>query len=103
MTEEKLDLCEDAPDLDAGDGEVPVYAVAHRRGVVQNTARRREYEALAVLYVTADGERAVERWVTPAELSATARALCVDESALSESGEGARTYAPIARKHPEVA
>ena len=104
MTVEKLLECNDVHD-DVDDGEAAVFAVAHRQGVVQNDAEEYEREAMNVLYLTADGERACERWYLgagPEGLSEVDRAFPADESEMEPTGERAQRFAPIVQDHPEV-
>lgn len=102
MTTEKLRACHDVHD-DVDADQAAVYAVAHRRGVVQNLATQTEYEALNVLYLTADGEQACERWYArPDGFEAVDRAMVVDVAELEPAGEPAKRFAPIVTEHPEV-
>lgn len=104
MTEADLRACAQ-PNGPIAEDQRAVYAVARRTGVVYNAAAGREYEALNVLYLTADGEQAVERWyarTSPDALDAVDRAMAVDEAALTPAGEPARRFAPITQRHPEV-
>lgn len=105
MTAEKLDQCAEPDTLDADGDERAVYAVAHQQGIVQRPEQDHEYEAMCVLYVTRDGERACERWIAagPAEFCAVDRAFVADVDDLEDVGERSAKYAPIARKHQEVA
>jgi len=101
MTEAKLEQCDDPVEADGQ----PVYAVAHQHGIIQNHRDERECEGLAVLYVTADGEQAVEMWFRrsgPRDFADAPRVSRATEDELSPTGEAAQKYAPIARKHPEV-
>jgi len=107
MTESKLAECRQ-PDrnlfeLSAADERV-VFCVAHRHGAVQDHIERSERAAHAVLYLTADGERAVERWVSGPidDLSAVDRAMIVPADALVEADRAAKRFAPIVHRHPEV-
>jgi len=107
MTEPKLAACRQ-PDRNlfelAAADETVVFAIAHRHGIAQNFADERERAAQAVLYATADGEHAVERWVDSHEgsLSEVDRAMVVQETALSPADGAAKRFAPVARRHPEV-
>jgi hypothetical protein len=105
MTEEKLAAAQEPDTLDAGPDERAVYAIAHQQGVVQRPEQQHEYEAMCVLYVTRDGERACERWIAaaPEEFCAVDRAFVADVDDLEDVGERSAKYAPIARKHEEVA
>jgi hypothetical protein len=105
MTAEKLAQCADPDHLDVDADERAVYAVAHQQGVIQWLDDRREYEAMGVLYVSADGERAVERWYRAAagEFGAVERAFVADASELSPTGDAAKRYAPVVQRHEEVA
>ena len=107
MTESKLAECRQ-PDrnlfeLTAADERV-VFCVAHRHGAVQDHIERSERAAHAVLYLTADGEQVVERWVSGAngDLSAVDRAMVVPVATLVEADRAAKRYAPIVQRHPEV-
>ena len=104
MTHAKLLDCNDVH-ADVGAGEAAVFAVAHRQGVVQRDADEFECEAMCVLYLTADGERAVERWyheVAPDEFERVDRAFVAPLDDLMPIGPNARRFAPIVRRHPEV-
>ena len=104
MTTAKLVECNDNHD-DVDAGREAVFAVAHRQGVVQNDADEREREAMNVLYLTADGTRACERWYLgagPEDFREVDRAFPADEPELEPAGENARRFAPIVREHPEV-
>ena len=106
MTTEKLLQCNDVHGSDDEDGKVAVFAVAHQQGVLQDFERETDRDAMAVLYVTADGERACERWypkVLDGEFWQVDRAFIADEENLDPIGENGRRWAPIAQKHPEVA
>jgi len=105
MTVEKLIECNDVHDSDDADDERAVFAVAHQQGVVQNVREEREHEVMGVLYVTADGEQAVERWyhgVTPDHFEEVDRAFVAHVDALEPTGDRARQFAPVVHKHPEV-
>jgi len=84
-----------------------VYAVAVRDGVLyaDTPGRTLDLPHVSVLYVTADGERATTRRVpaNPGELSLVNRVLIIDERELQSATEAAKRYAPVARRHPEVA
>ena len=104
MITEKLVECNDVHDS-ADAGEAAVYAVAHQQGVVQRDVDEYEREAMNTLYMTADGEQAVERWYLgegSEDFSAIYRAFVVDEVKLTPTGKAARRFAPITRWHPEV-
>lgn len=107
MTESKLAACRQ-PQRNlfeaAADGQCVVFAVAHRHGAEQNHDERTERAAHRVLYLTADGERAIEDSVTAAvdDLSRVDRAKMVPESMLEAAGEAAKRFGPIVQRHPEV-
>lgn len=104
MTSEKLAECR-TPHGSIDEGERAVYAVAHQHGIVQDDPRGDEYEAEAVLYLTADGEQAVERWVAGTKhdvLAAVERAFVVDVAELEDAGDAVQRFAPIVQRHPEV-
>jgi hypothetical protein len=104
MTADKLDRCrEPAHDLDAADG-VAVFAVAHQHGLIQRPADEREWEVEGVLYVTADGERAIEKHVPAAngQLERVERATVADADDLEPADGYAAKVAPIVQRHPEV-
>jgi len=104
MTAEKLSQCRDPQrDLEADDGQL-VFAVAHQHGIVQQPRSETEYEAMCVLFVTADGEQAVEEWIpaTRGEFNRISRVSTATNDVLSSIGDNARRFAPIAREHPEV-
>lgn len=104
LTESKLDRCrEPEPDLEAHD-LTPVYAVAYQFGLVQDSRNDHEYEAMAVLYLTADGEQAVEMWTRAGrgEFDRIERATVTPESKLEPTEGFATRVAPIVHRHPEV-
>ena len=104
MTTEKLLEATDVHD-DVGTSEAAVFAVAHQQGLVQLDADEYECEAMNVLYLTANGKQAVERWYLsdgPEDFSSVDRAFVVDEADLMPTGKHARRFAPITRRHPEV-
>lgn len=103
MTDAKLARCRDRDGDEPDAAERAVFAVAHQAGVVQDDTREREYEAVSVLYLTADGEHACERWYAhPDGFDRVDRAFVVDASELEPTGEHARRFAPIVQHHPEV-
>lgn len=109
MDAEKLNACREtracAPG-DAPDGRTAVYAVAHRQGVQQNHTTDDETEAMNVLYLTADGTHACERWYPregPADFSNVDRAFGARDEDLSPVGpnvDNRWTHYPA--QHPEV-
>lgn len=104
MTPAKLIACHDVHGS-ADEGEVAVFAVAHQQGVFQNTQREEEDEAMCVLYLTADGEQACERWfrgADPEHFEDVDRAFIATESEVSPVGEMGKRFAPVVREHPEV-
>lgn len=104
LTKSDLDRCrEPAIDVEAHD-HVPVYAVAYQHGLIQDTRNDHEYEGMAVLYLTADGEQAVEMW-TPAgreEFERVDRATVAPESCLEPTEGFSKKVAPVVRRHQEV-
>ena len=106
MTHERLDDCRQ-PDRNlfelAGDDHRVVFAVAYREGIVQNVAEQYEFEGLAVLFLTADGERVVEQWVraTQSGLGDISRAFVCPTSKLDDADEHAKRFAPVVGRHPE--
>lgn len=84
----------------AGDGEL-AFAVAHQHGIVQDVADQREYEALCVLFLTADGSRAVERWIPAAknQLERVPRVTRAPDDMLRQAAAG---FADALALHPEV-
>lgn len=104
LTESKLDRCrEPEPDLEAHD-LTPVYAVAYQFGLVQDSRNDHEYEAMAVLYLTADGEQAVEMWTRAGrgEFEHVERATVAPEPRLEPTEGFSKKVAPVVRRHPEV-
>lgn len=103
---DELRECRD-PSGPIPDDREPVFAVAHRAGIVTRLDVSHQYEATAVLYLTADGEQAVEQWYSMADAgdpdwSVVDRALHVDPDELRPTGQAAARLAPIVRRHPEV-
>jgi len=84
----------------AGDGEL-AFAVAHQHGIVQNIADAHEYEALCVLYLTADGSRAVEEWIPAGhnQLERVPRVTRAREDMLTAADCG---FGEALALHPEV-
>ena len=80
------------------------FAVACRHGLVQDFERETEHEAHCVLYLTADGEYATERWVRgPADdCSNIKRVIAQPVSLLTEATGFADRIAPAVQRHPEV-
>lgn len=77
-----------------------VFAVAHQQGIVQRDADAYEREAMNVLYLTADGEHACERWylgTEPTTFSEVDRAFPVDTHTLEPTGERAPSVSPRSR------
>ncbi|WP_435065907.1 hypothetical protein [Halobaculum sp. EA56] len=77
------------------------FAVGVRPGVVHNVDARREYNATAVLYMTEDGERVVERWIAGG-LTEAPRATIVADDRLDTVGLNAARLADALATHPEV-
>jgi len=84
----------------AGDGEL-AFAVAHQHGIVQDRGDQREYEALCVLYLTAAGSRAVERWI-PAAKNQLERVPRVTRAPADMLRQTAAGFADALALHPEV-
>ena len=77
------------------------YAVAQRQGVMAITSRDLQFEATATLYLTADGQQAIERYTRRA--TAAPRDCIVDaENHLTDADPGVR-YTEALPEHPEVA
>lgn len=89
-----------APDAVGVERGTPAFAVAAARGVAFNVETRREAGAIAVLYLTADRERVIERWFPT---SATPPRACIaPDGRLSEAGEAARGHAAALDYHDEA-
>jgi len=88
----------------ADDSECVVFAVAYRDGLVQNIPEQYEFEARAVLYLTADGEQAIESWsrATKSDLRDVERATLAPEDKLTDADDHAKRFGPVVRRHPEV-
>lgn len=88
------------PDALVEDGTA-AFAVAQRHGVMTIASRELQFEATATLYLTADGQQAIERYTrrgTPAT-----RACIVDaDDHLTDADPGVR-YTERLELHPEVA
>jgi len=77
------------------------FAVAQRHGVMTIASRGLQFEATATLYLTADGQQAIERYTRRA--TAAPRACIVDADAhLTDADPGVR-YTECLPLHPEVA
>ena len=104
LTESKLKRCRE-PDinLEAND-DTPVFAVAYQHGLIQDTRNDHEYEGMAVLYLTADGEQAVEMWTRAGreEFERIERATVAPESRLEPTEGFSKRVAPVVNRHPEV-
>ena len=88
------------PDALAEDGTA-AFAVAQRHGVMTIAARDLQFEATATLYLTADGQQAIERYTRRG--TAAPRACIVDaENHLTDADPGVR-YTEALPQHPEVA
>ena len=88
------------PDALVEDGTA-AYAVAQRQGVMTIAAKELQFEATATLYLTADGQQAIERYTRRA--TAAPRACIVDVDAhLTDADPGVR-YTETLPLHPEVA
>ena len=84
--------------------ETHCFAVACRHGIKQDFAAEREFEVNAVLYLTPDGERVVEKHIRglAGEYEAIPRVITAPTSMLERSAGIARRLAPAVRRHPEV-
>lgn len=105
LTESKLKRCRE-PDIDLEANEHrPVFAVAYQHGLIQDTRNDHEYEAMAVLYLTADGEQAVEMWTRAGreEFDRIERATVAPESLLEPTEGFSKRVAPVVQRHPELA
>lgn len=89
-----------APDALVEEG-VGMYAVAARRGVMTLVDDGDQFEATVVLYLSADGRYARERFFRRGLRSAP-RACIIPEEQLSEAGPGARSRESLLSNHPEV-
>ncbi len=88
------------PDALTEDGTA-AYAVAQRHGVMTIASRGLQFEATATLYLTADGQQAIERYTRRA--TSAPRACIVDGDAhLVDADPGVR-YTEKLPLHPEVA
>ena len=88
------------PDALTEDGTA-AFAVAQRHGVMTIPSRNLQFEATTTLYLTADGQQAVERYTRRA--TAAPRACIVDADAhLVEADPGVR-YTEKLPLNPEVA
>jgi len=88
------------PDALVEDGTA-TFAVAQRHGVMTIAAREIQFEATATLYLTADGQQAIERYTRRA--TAAPRACIVDaDDHLVDADPGVR-YTECLPLHPEVA
>ena len=110
LTNSDLEACRQ-PNCDvvevADTHQQAVFAVAVRDGILyaDTPGRTLDLPHVSVLYVTADGARATTRRVpaNPGELSLVNRVLIVDEHELQPATESAKRFAPVVRRHPEVA
>lgn len=86
--------------------ESVAFAVAVRGGTLVTDTPTFEYDsdAVAVLYVTADGERVVERHqqASPDDLRFVPRAVIAADRQLSAVDEHAARFAPVVQRHPET-
>ena len=107
MTTDRLAACRQ-PDRNLFEAatatERVVFAVAARHGLIQNHRDGYELAAHMVLYLTPDGEQAVEKWVVGADgdLSGVDRAFVASGSVLSPAEGFASRVAPVVGRHPEV-
>lgn len=104
LTESNLKRCRE-PDIDLEANEhTPVFAVAYQHGLIQDTRNDHEYEGMAVLYLTADGEQAVEMWTRAGreEFERIERATVAPESRLEPTEGFSKRVAPVVNRHPEV-
>jgi len=77
------------------------FAVAQRHGVMTIASRGLQFEATATLYLTADGQQAVERYTRRA--TAAPRACIVDADAHLTDADPGVSYTECLPLHPEVA
>ena len=86
--------------------ESVAFAVAVRGGTLVTETPQFEYDsdAVAVLYITRDGERVVERHqqASPDDLRYVPRALIAADRQLSPVDEHAARYGPVVQRHPET-
>jgi len=88
------------PDALTDDGTA-AFAVAQRHGVMTIAARELQFEATATLYLTADGQQAIERYTRRG--TSAPRACIVDaDDHLVDADPGVR-YTECLPLHPEVA
>ena len=103
---ERDDLADLRTPTDIEDADGPLaFAVASRHGLVQDFAAETELEAHLVLYLTADGEYAVEKQVvgSAGDFSSIDRVIVADCEKLTPTAGFAKRVAPAVRRHPEVA
>jgi len=77
------------------------YAVAQRHGVMTIGARNLQFEATATLYLTADGQQAIERYTRRG--TSAPRACIVDAEAHLTDADPGVSYTECLLLHPEVA
>lgn len=84
------------------DGDA-VFAVAYRSGVLRTPDDSHEYETACVLYLSADGRRAVERYFSQG-VTAAPRACIIPANKLYEAQPdgSASPLADALEAHPEV-
>jgi len=80
-----------------------VFAVATRVGVLRTPDNRHEYEATAVLYLSADGRQAVERFFSRGLSAAPRACLMPAEKLFQAMPDGSRhALSTLLDEHPEV-
>jgi len=86
--------------------ESVAFAVAVRGGTLVTETPMFEYDsdAVAVLYLTADGERVVERHQQAHvdDLRYVPRALIASDRQFAPVDEAAKRFAPVVQRHPET-
>jgi hypothetical protein len=89
-----------APDALVEDGTA-AFAVAQRHGVITIASRDLQFEATATLYLTADGQQAIERYTRRG--TAAPRACIVDAAEHLVDADPGVSYTEALSCHPEVA
>jgi len=84
--------------------DTQLFAVACRDGIAQDFTDEREFEALAVLYLTADGEAVVEKHIRAiaGDREPIPRVITAPDEMLTRATGFATRIAPVVRRHPEV-
>jgi len=88
------------PDAFVEDGTA-AFAVAQRHGVMTIASRGLQFEATATLYLTADGQQAIERYTRRG--TSAPRACIVDANAHLVDADPCVSYTECLPLHPEVA